>query len=93
MWERRQLPLIIWRFCAIATSDEYLVERGLPPMQLAAKIESIVRASIEIDTQPDRLAFAEQNLGTVDRLLKSYCDSAVAKNLQTAVDTAKRALL
>jgi hypothetical protein len=72
-------------------SDEYLVERGLPPMQLVAKIESIVKASREIDTLPaaERLAFAEQNLGSVNRLLKGYCDSAVAKNLQTAVDTAK----
>jgi hypothetical protein len=72
-------------------SGEYLVERGLPPMQLAAKIESIVKASEEIDRLPvtDRLAFAELNLGNVNRLLKSYCDSAVAKNLQTAVDTAK----
>jgi hypothetical protein len=72
-------------------SDEYLVERGLPPMQLAAKIESIVQASKAIDTLPaaERLAHAERNLGSVNRLLKSYCDSAVAKNLQTAVDTAK----
>ncbi len=70
-------------------SDEYLQERGLPPMQLAEKIESIVKASKEIDAQPDRLAFAEQNLGNVNQLLKCYCDSAVAKNLQTAVDTAK----
>jgi hypothetical protein len=70
-------------------NDEYLIERGLPPMQLAAKIESIVKASEEIDAQPDRLAFAERNLGNVNRLLKAYCDSAVAKNLQAAVDTAK----
>ncbi|NJR32533.1 MAG: hypothetical protein HC778_06530, partial [Chamaesiphon sp. CSU_1_12] len=70
-------------------SDEYLVERGLPPMQLTAKIESIVKASREIDAQPDRLAFAAWNLGNVNRLLKDYCESAVAKNLQTAVDTAK----
>ncbi len=70
-------------------NDEYLIDRGLPPMQLAEKIESIVKASREIDTQPDRLAFASRNLGNVNRLLKSYCDSAVAKNLQTAVDTAK----
>jgi hypothetical protein len=72
-------------------SDEYLVERGLPPMQIAAKIESIVRASKEIDAQSpaDRLAFAERNLDNVNRFLKAYCDSAVAKNLQTAVDTAK----
>jgi hypothetical protein len=86
-------------------SDEYLVDRGLPPMQLAAKIESIVKASRKIDTQPvrvggasasaeastlgNRLAFAEMNLGNVNQLLKCYCDSAVAKNLQTAVDTAK----
>jgi hypothetical protein len=72
-------------------SDEYLVDRGLPPMQLAAQIEIIVRASKEIDRLPpaERLAFAERNLGNVNQLLKSYCDSAVAKNLQTAVDTAK----
>lgn len=72
-------------------SDEYLVERGLPPMQLAAKIESIVRASRQIETLPaaEQLALAEQNLGNVNRLLKVYCDSAVAKNLQTAVDTMK----
>ena len=72
-------------------SDEYLIERGLPPMQLASKIESIVQASREIDKLPvaDRLAFAQRNLGNVNRLLKGYCDSAVAKNLQTAVDTAK----
>ena len=72
-------------------SDEYLIERGLPPMQLASEIESIVRASREIDKLPvaDRLAFAERNLDNVNRLLKAYCDSAVAKNLQTAVDTAK----
>jgi hypothetical protein len=72
-------------------NDEYLVERGLPPMQLAEKIESIVQASREIDTLPaaDGLAFAQRNLGNVNRFLKNYCDSAVAKNLQTAVDTAK----
>jgi hypothetical protein len=72
-------------------SDEYLVERGLPPMQLAAKIESIVQASKAIDKLPaaERLAFAELNLDSVNQLLKCYCDSAVAKNLQTAVDTAK----
>ena len=72
-------------------SDEYLVECGLPPMQLAEKIESIVQASREIDKLPvaARLAFAERNLDNVNRLLKAYCDSAVAKNLQTAVDTAK----
>jgi hypothetical protein len=72
-------------------NDEYLVERGLPPMQLVAKIESIVQASRAIDKLPaaDRLAFAERNLDNVNRLLKAYCDSAVAKNLQTAVDTAK----
>jgi hypothetical protein len=72
-------------------SDEYLIERGLPPMQLASKIESIVHASREIDKLPvaARLAFAERNLNNVNRLLKAYCDSAVAKNLQTAVDTAK----
>jgi hypothetical protein len=75
----------------VIPSDEYLVERGLPPMQLSAKIESIVRASRKIDILPaaDRLAFAELNLSIVDRLLKGYCDSVVAKNLQTAVDTAK----
>ncbi|WP_373541500.1 hypothetical protein [Chamaesiphon sp.] len=72
-------------------SDEYLQERGLPPMQLAEKIESIVQASKQLDKLPaaERLAFAERNLGSVNRLLKNYCDSAVAKNLQTAVDTAK----
>jgi hypothetical protein len=72
-------------------NDEYLVERGLPPMQLAAKIESIVQASKQLDklSAAERLAFAELNLGNVNRLLKNYCDSAVAKNLQTAVDTAK----
>jgi hypothetical protein len=72
-------------------SDEYLVERGLPPMQLAAKIASIVRASDEIYAQPvaDRLAMAERSLNIVSQLLKSYCEAPVAKNLQTAVDTAK----
>jgi hypothetical protein len=72
-------------------SDEYLVEHGLPQMQLAANIESIVRASNEIDAQPvaDRLAMAERSLAIASQLLKSYCESAVAKNLQTAVDTAK----
>jgi hypothetical protein len=72
-------------------NDEYLIDRGLPPMQLAAKIEKIVQASKQLDRLPaaERLAFAEQNLGSVNRLLKGYCDSAVAKNLQTAVDTAK----
>jgi hypothetical protein len=72
-------------------NDEYLVERGLPPMELAAKIESIVQASKQLDklSAAERLAFAERNLDNVNRLLKSYCDSAVAKNLQTAVDTAK----
>ncbi len=72
-------------------NDEYLIDRGLPPMQLAAKIEKIVQASKQLDKLPaaERLAFAERNLGSVNRLLKSYCDSAVAKNLQTAVDTAK----
>jgi hypothetical protein len=72
-------------------SDEYLIDRGLLPMQLAAKIENIVQASKQLDRSPaaERLAFAERNLGNVSQLLKSYCDSAVAKNLQTAVDTAK----
>ncbi|WP_373545757.1 hypothetical protein [Chamaesiphon sp.] len=72
-------------------SDEYLVERGLPPMQLAVKIESIVQSSKTLDKLPavERVAFAELNLGSVNQLLKCYCDSAVAKNLQTAVDTAK----
>jgi hypothetical protein len=72
-------------------SDEYLIDRGLLPMQLAAKIENIVQASKQLDRLPaaERLAFAERNLGSVNRLLKGYCDSAVAKNLQTAVDTAK----
>jgi hypothetical protein len=72
-------------------TDEYLVERGLPPMQLAVKIESIVRASNEIDAQPvaDRLAMAERSLAIADQLLKSYCEAPVAKNLQIAVDTAK----
>jgi hypothetical protein len=72
-------------------SDEYLVERGLPPMQLVAKIEKIVRGSKQLDKLPlaERLAFAEQNLDNVNRLLKAYCDSAVAKNLQAAVDTPK----
>ena len=72
-------------------SDEYLVERGLPPMQLAEKIEKIVQASKQLHKFPaaERLAFAELNLAHVNRLLKNYCDSVVAKNLQTAVDTAK----
>jgi hypothetical protein len=72
-------------------NDEYLIDRGLLPMQLAEKIGSIVQASKQLDRLPaaERLAFAELNLGNVNRLLKSYCDSAVAKNLQTAVDTAK----
>jgi hypothetical protein len=72
-------------------TDEYLVEHGLPPMQLAAKIESIVQVSKAIDKLPvaERLAFAERNLEAVNQLLKNYCDSPVAKNLQTAVDTAK----
>ncbi|WP_373539536.1 hypothetical protein [Chamaesiphon sp.] len=72
-------------------NNEYLIDRGLPPMQLAAKIENIVQASKQLDKLPaaERLAFAEMNLGNVNRLLKNYCDSAVAKNLQTAVDTAK----
>jgi hypothetical protein len=72
-------------------NDEYLIDRGLPPMQLAEKIENIVQASKQLDRLPvaERLAFAELNLGNVNRLLKSYCDSAVAKSLQTAVDTAK----
>lgn len=72
-------------------SDEYLVERGLPPMQLAQQIQSIVKAGKQVDAlaPAERLAFAEQNLINVNRLLKTYCDSAVAKNLQTAVDTAK----
>ncbi len=72
-------------------SDEYLIERGLPPMQLAKKIESIVKAGKEVDAlvPAKRLVFAEQNLSNVNQLLKTYCDSAVAKNLQTAVDMAK----
>jgi hypothetical protein len=72
-------------------SDEYLVEHGLPPMQLADKIEKIVQASKQIDKLPaaERLAFAQVNLSTVNQLLKNCCDSGVAKNLQTAVDTAK----
>jgi hypothetical protein len=72
-------------------SDEYLIEHGLPPMQLADKIEKIVQASKQIDKLPaaERLAFAERNLITVNQLLKNCCDSGVAKNLQTAVDTAK----
>ena len=72
--------------------DEYLIDRGLPPMQLATQIESIVKASKQIDAQPDKLAFAERNLHIVARLLKNYCDSAVAKNLQTAVDMAKSSI-
>jgi hypothetical protein len=72
-------------------SDEYLVEHGLPPMQLADKIEKIVQASKQIDNLPaaERLAFAQVNLSIVNQLLKNCCDSGVAKNLQTAVDTAK----
>ncbi|AFY92555.1 hypothetical protein [Chamaesiphon minutus] len=75
----------------VIPNDEYLIDHGLPPMQLAEKIENIVQASKQLDRLPvaERLAFAELNLGNVNRLLKSYCDSAVAKNLQTAVDTAK----
>jgi hypothetical protein len=72
-------------------NNEYLIDRGLPPMQLAEKIEKIVQASKQLDKLPaaERLSFAERNLGSVNRLLKNYCDSAVAKNLQTAVDAAK----
>ncbi len=75
-------------------SDEYLVEHGLPPMQLADKIETIVQASKQIDKLPaaERVAFAQVNLITVNQLLKNCCDSGVAKNLQTAVDTAKSSI-
>lgn len=75
-------------------SDEYLVEHGLPPMQLEDKIEKIVQASKQIDKLPaaERVAFAQVNLITVNQLLKNCCDSGVAKNLQTAVDTAKSSI-
>jgi hypothetical protein len=72
-------------------SDEYLIGQGLPAMELGENILKIVEAAGNIDRQlPDRrVAFAERNLQTVNALIKNYSNSAVAKNLQTAVDTAK----
>ncbi len=72
-------------------TDEYLNSQGLPPMKLAAKIEKIIAAANALDKKPpeQQVSFATESLKEVHLLIKDYCDSAVAKNLQTAVDTAK----
>ncbi len=72
-------------------TDEYLNSQGLPPMKLAAKIEKIIVAANALDKKPpeQQVSFAAESLKEVHRLIKDYCDSAVAKNLQTAVDMAK----
>ena len=75
-------------------TDEYLNSQGLPPMKLAAKIEKIIAAANALDKKPSeqQVSFAAESLNEVHRLIKDYCDSAVAKNLQTAVDTAKSSI-
>ncbi len=72
-------------------TDEYLNSQGLPSMKLAAKIEKIIAAANAVDkTLPEQqVSLAAKSLNEVHRLIKDYCDSAVAKNLQTAVDMAK----
>jgi hypothetical protein len=75
-------------------TDEYLNSQGLPPMKLAAKIDKIISAANALDKTPpqQQVSFATESLKEVHRLIKDYCDSAVAKNLQTAVDTAKSSI-
>jgi hypothetical protein len=72
-------------------TDKYLESQGLPPMKLAETINEFYAARKEMYKLPveERLTFAEQNLELVNKLIKDYCDSAMAKNLQTAVDMAK----
>ncbi len=72
-------------------TDKYLDNQGLPPMKLAETIDEVVAANRQIKKLPldEQLVFAEQNLNKVNNLIKNYCDSAIAKNLQAAVDINK----
>jgi hypothetical protein len=73
-------------------TDEYLQSQGLPTLGLAAKLKTILQASREITGTKDpakKEKIAVGGLQEVYSLLKNFCDGPVAKNLQTAVDSAK----